>query len=134
MLAIENGLKGTLDAIEQLNPRVDVLNSLDDYEEFHANCEYIKSVLDSVGPDSVQLLEYAQTVPLSFPDDPRLQEWVEYLQQQYCLADIMTQIQSVMDWGRDQWQQYAQDNLQWYLDQPLPDNPLGAVDFTETGS
>ena len=59
VLAIENGLQGTLDAIEQLNPLVDILNSLDDYEEFHANCEYIKSVLDSVGPDSVQLLEYA---------------------------------------------------------------------------
>ena len=46
----------------------------------------------------------------------------------------MTQIQSVMEWGMDQRQQYGQDNLQWYLDQPLPENMLGAVDSTETGS
>ena len=77
MLTIESGLQGTLDAVEQLNPVVSTLNTLDDYEEFYSNYEYIKSVIDSVGPDNVQLMEYAHTLPVSFPEDPRLTDWVE---------------------------------------------------------
>ena len=51
-----------------------------------------KVVMDSVGPASVQLLEYAVGLAQVHRDHEDAQFWAEYMQQEYCLADLLAQI------------------------------------------
>ena len=74
---------------------VDVLgfpvSGTNDIDEFRTQHDYIKQMMETVGPQYVQLMEFAQTLPQAFPHDDRVMFWVEHLQQQYCIADSITQ-------------------------------------------